>query len=334
MSSPSVVRPTIPARYLVELLAHTGVDAAALLASAGLPPKASIRDRFRASVEQFERLYALTMRVGDDELFGFFEQKVPRGAYAATLRLATGSRDLGAFFESVARLYALFDEATRPFVVERDGDLAVLRLSYRTAHQRRSILYTHSILLTMWRSAAWLAGETIPLRRVRLDPRFRAYGQETAYLFGRELELVPRAAEIAFDGSWLRTPSRRSPEDADAWVRTSLRTMLAAAAGDSLEARVRSVLAADEPIASSDLTSVARRLRMSRATLTRRLQASGLGFQEIKDALRRDHAIALLTGARRDVADVAYRLGFSEPSAFARAFKSWTGVPPGRYRNG
>ena len=81
----------------------------------------------------------------------------------------------------------------------------------------------------------------------------------------------------------------------------------------------------------ADLASIARGLHVSRATLARRLAARGLAFQQLKDDLRRDHAIALL-GARMPIADVADRLGFSEPSAFARAFKSWTGVPPGRYR--
>ncbi len=162
---------------------------------------------------------------------------------------------------------------------------------------------------------------------MRIDPRFSEFATETAFLFGCEPELVPGAAEIAFDASWLAARVVRTPEDAE-HVRTSLRTMLAAPAGDTLEVNIRGALAADP---HADLASVARSLHVSRATLARRLAARGLAFQRIKDDVRRDHAIALL-GSRLPISDVAERLGFSEPSAFARAFKSWTGVPPGRYR--
>lgn len=46
-----------------------------------------------------------------------------------------------------------------------------------------------------------------------------------------------------------------------------------------------------------------------------------------------DHAVTRLA-AGDSVAEVAEALGFSEASAFQRAFKSWTGVPPGRYQRG
>jgi AraC-like DNA-binding protein len=51
----------------------------------------------------------------------------------------------------------------------------------------------------------------------------------------------------------------------------------------------------------------------------------------MKDELRRDLAIGLLDGGA-PVERVAERVGFSDSSAFTRAFKAWTGVAPGRYR--
>jgi AraC-like DNA-binding protein len=332
MSSPNVVRPTIPWRYVVELLAHAGDAAPALLAATGLPPEANSRGRFRVSVEQFATLYASATRASDDELFGLLARKVPRGTYAAILRLGTGSRRMGDFFESVARLYATFDRHRRPYAILASGGRATLRLPLHAPAQRRSLLFVHSILLTMWRSAAWLAGENITLRSFRLDPRFAAFAGEGTFLFGLAPEHLPGAAEIGFDAEWLRAPSRRSPADADVFVKRSVRAMLEAAASDTIETQVRAVLAADQPIASADLAAVAMRLHLSRSTLTRRLAAGGLSFQELKDALRRDHAIALLAGSQLGVAEVAERVGFSEASAFTRAFKAWTGVSPGRYR--
>ncbi|MEZ5579674.1 MAG: AraC family transcriptional regulator [Candidatus Competibacteraceae bacterium] len=54
-------------------------------------------------------------------------------------------------------------------------------------------------------------------------------------------------------------------------------------------------------------------------------------FMAIKDSLRRDMAIEQLC-TQRNILDIALELGFSETSAFYRAFKSWTGTLPGKYR--
>src|SRR5262245_32249960 len=120
MSSTYFIRPTIPSRYLRELMEHSSGDAHRMLAEVGLPREANRSNKFRASVEQFERLHTVTSRFADDELFGYLERKVPRGTYAVLMRLATGSRDLASFFESVTRLYALFNGGHRPFRLECD----------------------------------------------------------------------------------------------------------------------------------------------------------------------------------------------------------------------
>ena len=67
-------------------------------------------------------------------------------------------------------------------------------------------------------------------------------------------------------------------------------------------------------------------------TLRRRLQREGQGYQMIKDALRRDVAVEYLTQSDLTLLEVATRVGFSEASTFHRAFKGWTGLTPGAYR--
>ncbi|MGH7804835.1 MAG: helix-turn-helix domain-containing protein, partial [Candidatus Binatia bacterium] len=53
-------------------------------------------------------------------------------------------------------------------------------------------------------------------------------------------------------------------------------------------------------------------------------------FAALRDEMRRDYAVALLARGHR-VGAVADALGYSEASAFVRAFKAWTGAPPGHY---
>jgi AraC-like DNA-binding protein len=80
------------------------------------------------------------------------------------------------------------------------------------------------------------------------------------------------------------------------------------------------------------LEAVSDMLATTPQTLRRRLQREGQGYQMIKDALRRDVAVEFLTQSDLPLLEVAARVGFSEASTFHRAFKGWTGLTPGAYR--
>ena len=77
---------------------------------------------------------------------------------------------------------------------------------------------------------------------------------------------------------------------------------------------------------------VARGLGMSRQTLYRRLRDEGVTFEEILEAKRRQLAMRFLGLDQLSVKAVAYKLGFSDPAAFSRAFKRWTGMSPSQFR--
>jgi AraC-like DNA-binding protein len=76
------------------------------------------------------------------------------------------------------------------------------------------------------------------------------------------------------------------------------------------------------------IESIAARLGCSRDTLYRRLKAEGTTFRQVVDALRRRLALDYLDGGKVSVNEIAYLVGFSDPAAFSRAFKRWTGSSP------
>jgi AraC-like DNA-binding protein len=73
---------------------------------------------------------------------------------------------------------------------------------------------------------------------------------------------------------------------------------------------------------------IAKKLGFSRQTLFRRLKAEGATFEKVLDELRHKMALHYLSGKKVSVNETAYLVGFSEPAAFSRAFKRWTGSSP------
>jgi AraC-like DNA-binding protein len=79
---------------------------------------------------------------------------------------------------------------------------------------------------------------------------------------------------------------------------------------------------------AGDIEAIARKMGVSRRTLQRRLADAGTSFRDAVDAARREVALAELARGASSMTDLAFLLGFSEHSAFARAFRRWTGKSP------
>jgi AraC-like DNA-binding protein len=82
------------------------------------------------------------------------------------------------------------------------------------------------------------------------------------------------------------------------------------------------------------LTQVARKLEMGPRTLQRRLKEYGMDFKALVDDTRRRFSLNYLRDRKHSLTEIAYLLGYSEVSAFNRAFKRWTGSTPSDYRRG
>lgn len=78
--------------------------------------------------------------------------------------------------------------------------------------------------------------------------------------------------------------------------------------------------------------SIAASMKMSGRTLQRRLEDEGVRFSILLDEVRERIARKLLRETQSPLAEIAYRLGFSDLATFSRAFKRWTGIPPGAFR--
>jgi AraC-like DNA-binding protein len=138
----------------------------------------------------------------------------------------------------------------------------------------------------------------------------------TLVLEPASLALPVHGAELALRSPMLRLLDGRLAEPVEADVVTSIR------------AELRRRL----PQGSADKPTVARALGMSARTLARRLSEAGTHYNAVLEETRRALALDLLTGASLAVYEVAFLLGYSEPSTFHRAFRRWTGQTPDAWR--
>ena len=94
-----------------------------------------------------------------------------------------------------------------------------------------------------------------------------------------------------------------------------------------IERRIEPLLASGDGVR---IEQMARELGLGRQTLYRRLKAEGTTFEALLDGVRRRVALRLIRNEGLSVKEAAYRLGFSDPAAFSRAFKRWTGASPSK----
>ncbi len=96
----------------------------------------------------------------------------------------------------------------------------------------------------------------------------------------------------------------------------------------STRGRVESLLMPVLHTGGVSMDAIAGKMGFSRWTLFRKLRAEGVTFEKVLDELRHKIALHYLSGEKVSVNQTAYLVGFSEPAAFSRAFKRWTGTSP------
>ncbi len=104
-------------------------------------------------------------------------------------------------------------------------------------------------------------------------------------------------------------------------------------ASKSLRSKVESLLMPILHTGDAGMDKIAAKLGLSRRTLARRLKDEGAVFEEVLDELRHKLAVSYLSEKKVSVNETAYLVGFSEPAAFSRAFKRWTGKTPSAARS-
>ena len=174
---------------------------------------------------------------------------------------------------------------------------------------------------------------TVPLIRVTFRHKQPATTQALCDFFKCRLEFSAQHNSIYLPSSFLSQPFLTSNKLMFRVLANAMETYFSM--GDKTSDFVSKVcrqIMLEDPIANLDSNSIAKLMGLSTRTLRRRLSEEGFTFNEAKNLARERRAKYLLVNSRASLTEIAFDLGYSELSAFSRAFRSWVGESPQAYR--
>ena len=310
-----------------------GWDVNGILHEAGIPPLLLAEGRARVTEEQGTRIVRALWRLTDDEAFGMGSHPLPRGSFRLLLYALTGAPDLGAALDR-AQGFAAAIPALPKLEVSLDDDLARVSWDKFGVADDPDHLLAYTSLAVVHRIMAWSIARPVPLHHVEFPFRAPRSTEMPALVFGApQVYEAPRPA-LVFDAALLRAPLMRDEKELDEFIARSPAGLLARAEdGAATTDQVRRMV--EQGLRGSSLPDgdeIASRLAISPQTLRRKLAAEGTSLRQIRETVLRDAAVTALVDGDDSLAQISQRLGFSEPSAFTRAFRRWTGSPPSAYR--
>ncbi|HBM85016.1 MAG TPA: AraC family transcriptional regulator [Halieaceae bacterium] len=335
----------LPSRFvrtLLRLVEEHGHDPAAVLAAAELDfnplQEGAPGYREQVSAMEYSRVYQQALRLLQDSTFGVVRSGFTGpGAFRMMCFCIVSCRDLGGailraaefyrtFFDEQSQLYANFSEDTARVGYLHDGPLAWPTVGAADVYG-----------LSLWhRFFGWLCGRPLPLQRVDFRASAPPNPEKYADLFQCPLTFGQPRDLLYFDASCLAWPVVHNEHSLQDFLRTAPYQLLLMDDREShgrVAAQVSAMLGHDFSQGVPAFETISQALEMSPPTLRRKLRREGTTFQALKDAARCEAARLALDRPDGSIEDVALRLGFTDPSAFHRAFRKWTGQTPGQYRS-
>jgi len=198
---------------------------------------------------------------------------------------------------------------------------------------RPGALVDETAIASLVQLARDMTGHYWPMRKVSFVNPPPADVQPYRDFFGCEVVFNAPTTRLEFDTACLALPMRKAdPALAQLLDQQAEQVLRQVSQVPAIVDAWRRTLVPLIREGQTSLAALARAHHTSPRTLQRRLSEQGLSFQQLLDDTRRHLAEAHLKDARLDLAEIALLLGYSEQSAFTRAFRAWTGLPPAQWR--
>jgi AraC-like DNA-binding protein len=318
-------------RSFIEVARERGVDVARVLGEAGLTESALLDPGTRVSPELGRAIGGALFRAAN----------LPTMGLEAARRLRLGDLDVfGYLLKHADNLWSMLQVASQYSRLLGDTasvEVASLTDSVEVSLGRsggRKLLHEGSDFAAgvFVLSARALFGEDVSPREVRLPcarPRDeRPYQQ----FFGCPLSFDAECVTLVYASALLHLPSRHADPQLSGILRRQADQSVSKVPQDAaVPTRVRAYVAEHLDQGDAGLAVIAAKLAMSERTLRRRLREAGTGYRALVDDVRRERALMLADQGLHTATEIAVMVGFEDSTAFARAFRRWTGSVPRDY---
>jgi AraC-like DNA-binding protein len=320
-------------RRIVAAGAIFGADPDALAASANLSADALADPNARLPHAAVLALWTAAERHTGDPDFGIHCAELNRRTPANALAFAVAtSASLARGLACIARYVRIAHDDAR-IRTRVDGALARVEMvmDHELGTHRHGVEFALALVALIGREHV---GPRFALHEVAFThPRPASGAAEHARVFGRPPRFASAVNELVFDRALLDHPFDQYDAALHAHLGRHLDELITALDAErELRGRVQKLVTEQLRAGGPDVDDVARKLRLGSRTLQRRLQQEGTSFQGVVNAARRDVALRYLGDRALSLTEVAFLLGFTEPSNFHRAFKRWTGTTPAEAR--
>lgn len=324
---------------MLQYLARRGVRTEVALSAVGIGAGFPVSPDERVPGSRVERLWSFAVDQTGDPLVGLhMAESYNPGALDILGYVILSCRNVGEALEKFARYARLLNDGMRVELV-REGKTAFCRATYVEGMDNYLLRSPQHAIDATWgglaREMRRLAGT--PLGATAVWFRHAAPTPASVAEYNRVLGAAVRfgAAEdrFIFPSAHLDQPlPSANPMLLDVFEQHARAALPAIGAEPSCADQVARVLSQKLKGSAPALEEIARELSMSSRNLQRTLRGAGTSYQLLLDAARRDLAIRHLANPATSAGQVGFLLGFSEPSAFHRAFRRWTGKPPSAFR--
>lgn len=274
----------------------------------------------------FDRAAAL---LNDDAIGLHAGEQIRPGHYGALGYVAMNCATLGEALSGLRRYHALVLDIGPMEQTLENGQLCLSWNPDVEQPYRQMAEYNLAGLVTFSR---WISGSRNHPLRIDFTYAAPKNLSEHERVLGCPLRFSQDRYRLLMPMEWLA----QSLIQPDAAMRTMMeqlaeRQMQTLTLGDAIT-DARSAIARQLGEGDVELNAIAKQLNLSSRTLQRKLQDANLSFTQLVDDVRKELAERYLADAKLDLVDIAFLLGYSEHSAFTRAYKRWTGRAPAASR--
>ncbi len=318
---------------LVDFIEQYGGDVDSIFGNCGIAPEMTAAPTLRLRLSGYCALFEEAARQTGHDNFGlwFGQQFDPRDlgiwGYASL-----SSPTLGSALANLADLFRYQQSSSRMVFTGDAGGRMRLEyqiLSSRIVARRQDAELSLGQFNNIIRACCGKSWAPVEIQFEH--PRPLDWRQHEA-AFGAPVFFGCATNAIIFDAAILDRPMPGRDPRLHAMMRNCLESWGSPQEAESLVDRIRQAVRVRLTDGAPSLEDVAATLRLSTSAVQRALSDAGLGFREAVEATRFELAKVYLRQAHLPLSEIALLLGYSELSAFTRAFTRWSGVSPRTYR--